>query len=228
MKAVAYIRVSTLGQKEDGVSLEMQRARIVAWCVGNGYELHAVFAETMSGAKATNRRELQKALALACRLRANLVVYSLSRLARSVRDTLEIAERLEKANANLASLSERIDTNSAVGKLVFRLLSTLNEFERDQLAERTTSAMSHLRRAGRRISISIPFGHDLAADGATLTANTDEQSIIAEMARWRGQGMTLAEIACRLTVMGVRGKNGGGWYPSTVRSILARQLKLAA
>ena len=152
MKAVAYCRVSTAGQHNEGISLDMQKERIESWCTNNGYESTAVFVEVMSGGRAANRPNLQNAIELACRLKGILVVYSLSRLARSVKDTLEIAERLEKRGANLASLSERIDTNSALGKMVFRLLSTLNEFERDQLAERTTNAMAHLRRANRLIS----------------------------------------------------------------------------
>jgi site-specific DNA recombinase len=161
MKAIGYARVSTLEQGEAGVSLENQRERIVAWCVAAGFALDRVYVETMSGARAANRPVLQEALAAVCREKGVLVVYSLSRLARSVRDTLDLAERLERSGANLASLSERIDTSSAVGKMVFRMLSTLNEFERDQLAERTESAMAHLRRNGRRISGRVPFGYDL-------------------------------------------------------------------
>lgn len=125
----------------------------------NGYEQEAVFVETMSGGRAANRPELLKAISLTCKVHGVLVVFSLSRLARSVKDTLAIAERLEKAGANLASLTERIDTNSALGKMVFRLLSTLNEFEKDQLSERTESAMGHMRRTNRRISARIPLGY---------------------------------------------------------------------
>jgi hypothetical protein len=57
-----------------------------------------------------NRPGLSEALDDVCRQRAVLVVQSLSRLSRSVRDTLTISERLDKAGANLASLSESIDT----------------------------------------------------------------------------------------------------------------------
>lgn len=228
MKAIIYCRVSTTGQSEDGVSLENQRMRAEAWCVANGYDSEAVFIESMSGGKASNRPELQKALALACKVRGVLVVYSLSRLARSVRDTLDIADRLERAQANLASLTERIDTNSALGKMVFRLLSTLNEFERDQLAERTESAMAHLRRSGRRISSRIPFGHVLAADGVTLSPNVAEQMEIGRMVEWRAAGASSGEIARRLTAAGVATRCGGAWLPVSVRAILARQLKLAA
>ena len=67
----------------------------------------------ISGKRADNRPGLIAALDSACQARGVLVVYSLSRLARSVRDTLDIAERLERAGADLVSLSEQIDTTSA-------------------------------------------------------------------------------------------------------------------
>ena len=228
MKAFSYCRVSTLEQSGDGISLANQRARIEAWCVANGYDLAGTFIETMSGARATNRPELQAALNLACREKGVLVVYSLSRLARSVRDTLDIADRLERAQANLASLTERIDTNSAIGKMVFRLLSTLNEFERDQLAERTESAMAHLRRTGRRISGHIPFGYDLAPDGRNLAPNGQEQVVLARIRSQRESGMSFAQIARGLAAEGIGTKEGGVWHPATVRQILERQRRLAA
>jgi DNA invertase Pin-like site-specific DNA recombinase len=228
MKAIAYCRVSTESQGKDGVSLDMQRERIAAWCTGNGYEQEAVFVETMSGGRAANRPELLKALTLTCKVRGVLVVFSLSRLARSVKDTLIIAERLEKAGANLASLTERIDTNSALGKMVFRLLSTLNEFEKDQLSERTENAMAHLRRANRRISVRIPLGYDLANDGETLLPNATEQRLIERISLRREQGQSLADIAQSLQLEGIATKAGGRWYPSTVRAILERREKLVA
>lgn len=228
MKATAYCRVSTSGQRDEGVSLAMQRERIATWCASNGYEFNADFVEVMSGGRADNRPELQRAIATACRLRGVLVVYSLSRLARSVKDTISIAERLERSGANLVSLSERIDTTSAIGKMVFRLLSTLNEFERDQLAERTASAMAHLRKANRRISSRIPLGYDLSPDGNTLLINPEEQKIVARICAWRRRGMTMDAIAESLQQTGARTKAGGRWHPSTVRGILSRQQLLAA
>lgn len=206
----------------------MQQERIATWCINNGYEPDAVFVEVMSGGRAANRPELLKAVALTCRLKGILVVYSLSRLARSVKDTLAIAERLEKSGANLASLSERIDTNSALGKMIFRLLSTLNEFERDQLAERTACAMAHLRKSNRRISSRIPLGYDLAPNGNMLLVNPAEQKIVTQICTWRRRGMTMVAIADKLHGNGVPTKTGGAWCPSTIRGILERQLRLAA
>ena len=65
MNAVAYCRVSTVGQRDEGVSLEMQQERIAIWCTNNGYEPDEVFVEVMSGGRAANRPELQEAVALA-------------------------------------------------------------------------------------------------------------------------------------------------------------------
>lgn len=95
------------------------------------------------------------------------MVYSLSRLARSTKDAIAIAERLDKAGADLVSLSEKIDTTTAAGKMVFRMLAVLAEFERDLVSERTTAALAHKAGKGERIG-EVPFGWTLAADGVTL------------------------------------------------------------
>jgi DNA invertase Pin-like site-specific DNA recombinase len=74
----------------------------------NGYDLFALQVDAgLSGKRADNRPSLQTALREAClEPGVALIVYSLSRLARSVKGTLEIAGRLERAGADLVSLSD--------------------------------------------------------------------------------------------------------------------------
>ena len=85
-RAIGYIRVSTAGQATEGVSIDAQTARIRAWCDCNGYSLADVFTDAgISGKRADNRPGLRRALDAACKRRAALVVYSLSRLARSTK-----------------------------------------------------------------------------------------------------------------------------------------------
>lgn len=143
-------------------------------------------------------------------------------------DTLALAEELERCNANLASLSENLDTSSAMGRMFFKLMSVLAEFERDQLSERTTNAMTHLRKHNRRISSRIPFGYTLSADGETLLPVASEQAAIQTMATRRNAGMTLGGIARSMEAAGVATKQGGKWTPKTILAILRRQEKLAA
>ena len=78
-----------------------------------------------------------------------------------------------KSGAELVSLSEKIDTTIAAGKIVFRMLVVLAVFERDQISERTTSALAQKRSKGERIG-KVPFGFNLASVGVTLVANKNE------------------------------------------------------
>ena len=227
MKAFGYCRVSTTDQQDEGVSLNNQQERIKAWAAANGHDLAGMYVEARSGGRADNRPELKKAMA-ACREGNILVVYSLSRFSRSVRDTLALADQLERAGANLASLSESLDTSTPVGRMFFQLMSVLSEFERNQLRQRTTSAMSHLRQHNKRISYKIPMGYDLAKDGVTLLPNQNEQDVIARIVERRASGMTLGAIARSMVAEKVATKQGGQWAPNTVLAILRRHEKMAA
>src|SRR5512144_953741 len=183
-RAIGYVRVSTTDQAREGVSLDAQRARITAWCAANGHDLVALHAdEGLSGKSAANRPALRAALVDACTSKAALVVYSLSRLARSTKDALSISERLAKAGADLVSLSERIDTTSAAGKMIFRMLAVLAEFERDVIAERTRTAMQHKKAKGERISREAAYGSRLE-EGRVL-ADAEEERAVALVAELR-------------------------------------------
>ncbi len=147
--------------------------------------------------------------------------YSLSRLARSTKDAIEISERLHHAGADLVSVSEKIDTTSPAGKMVFRMLAVLAEFERDILVERTKTALDHLRSKGMRISGRIPFGFDLAGDGETLKRNATEQATLARIRSERVAGKSLRAIADGLNADGAKTKQGGKWGASSIQAVLA-------
>lgn len=222
--AVAYIRVSTENQAVDGVSLEAQRAKLTAWCLVNDYDLIATHTDAgLSGGRADNRPGLQAAIEQACKTKSALVVYSLSRLARSTKDTIAIGELLDKAGADLVSLSEKIDTSCAAGKMVFRMLAVLAEFEKDQISERTKMALAHKKAQGQRTG-SVPFGFDLAEDGNTLMSNVIEQSALAAMREMRQSGLSYRKIAAELQTREYRTKQGKTvWKHTSVKSVLETQ-----
>lgn len=221
--AIGYVRVSTEGQATEGISLEAQQAKIRAWCDVNDYELQGIEVDAgLSGGRADNRPALQKALERACDLKGTaLVVYSLSRLARSTKDTIEIADRLDKAGADLVSLSEKIDTTSAAGRMVFRVLAVLAEFERDQISERTSLALQYKRSKKERVG-RVPYGFDLAEDGVKLLENAAEQAIIARIGELRRAGSSYRDIAGALNDSTIRAKAGGRWHAKVVMEIFKR------
>lgn len=218
-KVYGYSRVS-LDRQVDGVSLSAQSARIEAWAKANGLEVAEVFTDAgISGKRADNRPALQQALTAVSKAKGILVVYSLSRLARSTKDCISISEGLDKAGADLVSLSEKLDTSTASGKMVFRMMAVLAEFERDQLAERVTGALRHLQAQGKRTG-RVPFGWD-CGDGVNLTPNAAEQAVIAQMVEMDAT-MSLREIAKALTLRGIKAKGGADFHPESVRLIIKR------
>lgn len=220
-KAVGYIRVSTTMQADEGVSLDAQRAKLEAWCTLNGYELVSVHTDAgLSGGRADNRPALQAALAEVCRTKGALVVYSLSRLARSTKDCIAIGERLDRANADLVSLSEKIDTTTAAGRMVFRMLAVMAEFERDQVSERTATAMQHKRTRGEYTGGVAPYGWRVGADGVKLEVYPGEQAVMVAARELRESGLSLRAVAARLEAEGLLPRSGGRWHPSTVRDLL--------
>lgn len=219
--AIGYIRVSTAGQVDEGVSLDAQRAKIEAWCLLNDYELTSVHIDAgLSGKSALNRPGLQDALN-DCRKGSALVVYSLSRLARSTRDTLDISDRLSKAGADLVSLSEKIDTTSAAGKMVFRMLAVLAEFERDQISERTSAALQYKKTQGEKTGGGIPYGYTLAANGVDLHPDPVEQEVVRQAKQLQTSGLSLRKIAAELQRRGFNARNGQIFQATQIQRMVA-------
>lgn len=217
MKVIGYIRVSTEGQATEGVSLEAQRQRIAQWCELNEGELEHIYEDAGISGKTVNQRPgLLAALAAATKGKV-LVVYSFSRLARSTRDMLDIADRLTVAKADLVSISERFDTTTAAGKLMFRMLAVLAEFERDIISERTKAALAVRKAQGVKLGSPRP-----RAGGAVLTARARKRDM--PLLKAAGTAGTLAERAARLNAAGHRTARGKPFTASTVLRMLRRAL----
>lgn len=225
-KAVGYTRVSTEGQAIDGVSLDAQEAKIKAYCALNEIELVAVLADAgLSGKRADNRPELQRALAMIDSGRADaLIVYKLDRLARCTIDALEIAQGLDKRGASLHSLTEKLDTGSAMGRFFFTLVASLAEMERGIISERTAAAHAHKRSKGEATG-HAPFGFKVAEDGSTLEPDPDEQQTLAMIDALAAQGRSQQAIVDELNRHQRPTKQGGKWQRSNLRSVLATREK---
>lgn len=134
---IGYARVSTADQ-----SLHLQKdALTAAGC-------QEIYEDTASGAKSA-RPGLEKALA---RLREGdtLVVWKLDRLGRSLKHLIESVQALESRGVGFRSLQDNIDTTTPGGKLLFHILGSLAEFERDLIRERTNAGLVAARARGRK------------------------------------------------------------------------------
>ncbi len=134
---VGYARVSTQDQ-----SLELQLDALrVAGC-------EQVFSEKITG-KSRERPELTTCLKM-LRKEDVLVVWKLDRLARSLKDLVELINELESRQIGFRSVTEAIDTTTAGGRLVFHIFGALAEFEHNLIRERTIAGLAAARARGRK------------------------------------------------------------------------------
>lgn len=224
--AYGYTRISKEDERHASVSLPAQESRIREWSALRNMTIKEVFTDKgLSGGRADNRPGLQKALNAACEDGAALVIYSLSRLARRVVDTLSIGERLKDAGVTLCSISEQIDTTTAAGILHFQMMAVFGEYERNLVIERTKMALDYKKKRGERTG-TVPFGWDLDKGGVQLTRNEMEQRVIKRMCELRAEGQSLRVIAKWLERCKVKTKTGNTrWEACTVRTIIERKPK---
>jgi DNA invertase Pin-like site-specific DNA recombinase len=141
---IGYARVSTLDQRPE---LQLDALKAVG-CA-------KVFIEKASGPK-EDRPQLTAALDY---LRAGdtLVVWKLDRLARSMKQLIEIVDQLKTRGIGFRSLTEAIDTTTAAGELFFHIFGALAQFERSIIRERTNAglkaALARGRKGGRRPTV---------------------------------------------------------------------------
>ena len=225
INAIGYIRVSTFLQAAEGISLDAQKEKIKQWADLNDAILIKIYTDNgISGTK-DNRPGFQAAFEAAIKYEAAFVVYSLSRFCRTTKDTIRYSDQLRKAGANLVSISEQIDTTTAAGKMVFRLMAVLNEFEVDQISERTKAALNYRKSQGKKLGGDVPYGYR-ADSGGVLSKNPEEQKIIKEIMNKLGSGDNYSQIARYLNGKEYPTKKGSKWYPQTVKNVIGYQLSL--
>jgi site-specific DNA recombinase len=223
MNLVAYLRVSTEKQAREGVSLEAQEARIRGFASAMGHTVVEVCRD--DGISGSLGPAARPALARALwRVEeeeagdAGLVVTSLSRLSRSVRDILDLVDRARSNEWHLLSLSESLDTSTATGRMVVGVLAVLSQFERELIGERTAEAMSKLRGDGKAFTSIPPYGWKYV-DGR-MVPEPSEVAAREFIAARQGAGWGNGLIADRLNASGVLTRTGRPWDSAAVRRVL--------
>lgn len=156
-RIIGYARVSTEDQ-----DLRMQRDALEA----AGADM--IFEDKASGA-VPRRTGLTAALA---ELQADetLMIWRLDRLGRSLRQLIETAETIREKGAHLRTLTEAFDTATASGRMLFGILATLAEFERETIRERVVAGMDSARRHGKHMGRPAKFTQAQADAARTMLA----------------------------------------------------------
>nr|AAB69349.1 DNA invertase [Acetobacter lovaniensis]AAC97179.1 putative DNA invertase [Acetobacter pasteurianus] len=172
---IGYARVSTQDQHFD-----LQRDALLQAGCGVIYE------DTASGKNAM-RPELEQCLK-ALRSGDTLVVWRLDRLGHSLPDLVQVVSDLERSGIGFESLTEKIETVSAAGKLVFHVFAALAEFERSLIRERTHAGLAAVRARGRSGGRKPKLGEKQVREIKALLRDPDIR--VADVARRYGVSRT--------------------------------------
>lgn len=220
-RTVAYLRVSTDQQADQGVSLDVQREKAEAYARLYDLELVAIEVDPGESAKSLKRPALQRALALLDEGKADaLLVVKLDRLTRSVPDLCYLVERYFAKRFALMSVGEQVDTRSAAGRMVLNILTVIGQWERETIGERTSAALQYKRSRGEHTGGAAPYGYDVDPEGR-LVPRADEQETIARARALRDAGLSLRAVAATLAEQGRAARNGRVFEAAQIARMLA-------
>jgi len=219
---IAYIRVSTDEQASEGFSLGNQRRRIIQYCDFNKLPAPLIFTdEGVSGKKQKNRDGFKAMARFATENPVqNIIIYSLSRLGRNAVETLQFIDEMNRMGIGVHSLSEKLDTNSAMGRFFLTVLSALCELESGQLGERVSSVLQNKKSSSEQYCKKIS-GFDVV-DGKLIP--NEFMDVVRSIFKWSGEGLSDVAIAKRLDLFKRRTVNGKKFRHSGVRKILNNEI----
>ena len=179
-------------------------------------EILGEFTEIESGRK-TNRIELSKAVALAKKNKAVLLVAKLDRLSRNVRFFLDLLDQVKLEFADLPSLTG----GTSDTRLMLTQLSARAEWEASKISERTKSALQAKKSQGFKLGVKGKDNIKATNAKRAEQAQAFAEALALTLAPLIGT-MSLRQLASHLTANGVKSPTGGVWHLSTLQNVLKR------
>ena len=224
---IGYVRVSTVLQATEGISLEQQTHAIKAYCKANGLALKEIIIDARQSAykQPLRRRENGRRVVelLESGEATGVVALRLDRLFRSMLDCINTVMDWHKNEITLRLIDfggQTVDTSTPMGRVMLTLMAAFAEMESHTKAERIRDVWAHRLAQGRRLGGKAPFGFQMIEDGFVVE-DPGEQAAIGFIRQCRQEGLGLRTICARLTELRYQPR-GKCWHVNTIRRILAR------
>ncbi|MCW2956902.1 MAG: recombinase [Thermoleophilia bacterium] len=224
-RAVLYCRVSTDRQAESGHSLGAQRDRLEAWARDAGVQVVEVVVDGGASGRSMDRVGWKRVEELVAAGEVDVVAaVKGDRIARSLRNLLNIVSTLDSVGVSLALTDEDFDSGSEAGTLMLQVRGACSEYEVALCRRRTVEAMAAARERGVVFG-RPPLGWNRVE--GKLVPN-DRYPVVERAHRLRAQGLRLVDSADDLNRAGVpTGSGRGSWAPGNVARLLKAPLVAA-
>lgn len=229
MKAVGYTRVSTQEQVKEGMSLEMQTHKIMQYAGLHEMDLVEIISDEGISAKSIDGRPgVLRVLHLVTSRQVDaVVVFKLDRLARNTREALDVAELMRKKNVGLHSITEKLDTESAIGEFFFTLMASLAQMERKLTGERIRAILHRKRERNEKTGGECPYGYRAVPSLENgkmvqkLVPVIHEQEMVRRVKELRRGGHTLRNVISILGAEGFHLRKGKSFSTAVIGRIPA-------
>jgi len=238
--AVAYVRVSSDGQGEDGYSLDDQLQKIKAYAMANQISLDNknIFKDIESGSN-PNRIGLNSLIEVASdeKNKINCVlVYAIDRWTRNAVNGLILLKEFTKRNIKLISVSEFFDPTTPIGRFMCGFLHQLAELNKETVIDKLTSGKKQMiKQTGKWGGGITPYGYSavgkrkkrneesIVNGRGQLVINEKESKIIKTIFSLREENKSYDEIIACLTKKNYYNRNGRVFNKATIYRILNRK-----
>ena len=226
MRAVVYGRISTDLQSETSVNEQIRRCK--QYVEMKGWELVSEFSDVGTGMN-MDRQGFQEMMERITEWDV-VVAFKLDRFHRSSTNAQQWASDLNAVGKNFVALDIDVDTTTAMGMAVFRIITALNQMEVEVTKERTRMGLQGVKNEGRWVG-KPPYGYDSVfsesgdeADKGILAINGAEAEVVQMIFELSDQGIKNSGIAEELITAGILTKTGKrSWSTATIRDILNRR-----
>lgn len=181
VRVAIYVRVSTQEQAKEGYSISEQIDRLTKFSEAHDWHIINTYVDAGYSGSNTDRPALQDLLADVRSGKIDKVlVYKLDRLSRSQKDTLKLIEDVFIPNGtDFESMSEKLDTGTAQGRLFLGILAAFAQLEREMIKERMSMGIDARIKEGKwKGGAKIPFGYDYDPDQNKLIINAYDSMIV--------------------------------------------------
>ena len=220
-KCGLYMRVSTEDQAREGFSLSEQKERLEAFCKFKGYEIIDYYQDAGISAKTGNHRpEFERLKDDIKAKRINTIVaLKLDRITRSIYDWENLMTFLDENDAYLDCVNDEINTTSANGKMISRLLMSVSQNEIERTSERTKVGLAGAIKCGHIPHIA-PLGYK--HEDKKLVIDYATKDVIVRIFDLYYNGYSYQKISNLFNEEQVLGKTN--WQDSTIVTILENEI----
>src|SRR3989339_338286 len=180
-KVAIYSRVSTEEQAKEGLSVEAQIDKCKSFCNARDWEVFKVYKDAGYSAGSLNRPALELLLRDADENKFNIIlVYKIDRFSRKLKDLIMVLDDLKSKDINFTSVTEQIDTTSAMGEAFFQIIGVFAQLERGMVKERVKMAFDRKADLGEAL-YRAPYGYSYKSHKLMPSENSQNVREIFEM-----------------------------------------------